>query len=248
MQLLARVPRGPDANERAQQLTDHRIYTVFDGDHPPLVTDKPENSVATQKRTFAEIGREHAAEQERMVVAKRIVTGEASAEPPPSYSGGLNTLRAQVMDYRKGNQGQAHVTRYFEIGAKGEFETSEEMPLLSAEEQALVTQIETGLPPAEAVFAAEAEQLWGDDQAAEQAADAQFRLNCFDYGVDENRKSQDKELVKRSEKLTEKWVNNRPSSANQRFDFFLRFLMQKANEIMLGDDCGPDPNMTIEDA
>ena len=32
MQLLARVPRGPNPAARAAQLADHRIYVVFDGE------------------------------------------------------------------------------------------------------------------------------------------------------------------------------------------------------------------------
>ena len=111
MQLLARVPRGPDAAARADQLTDHRIHVVFNGDHPPVAQPKGASDSArlgSLKRKFDAAGEAALDDERRAADARLALTGVASTVAP-SFDGGHNTLRASVQGYRNQHVGQVHV-------------------------------------------------------------------------------------------------------------------------------------------
>eukprot|EP00966_Prymnesium_polylepis_P062048 1439840-Prymnesium_polylepis.1 len=129
MQLVSRVPRGSDA-ERAAQLEDHRIYTLFGTCHtnrcgPP--TDKCDFAAADNEliidkhqKAYAKEGKAVHAAEKRNKRAKLEHYGEFSAAPPvhAHIDEQLNELKGSVKTYREMNMGKKHVVRFFEIAAK----------------------------------------------------------------------------------------------------------------------------------
>ena len=198
MQLLARVPRGVDPVARADQLTDHRIHVLFDGNEPTVARPTGPSDAARQatlKRTFDQRGVQLLGEERQAVQARLTTTGVPSAEPAPSGGDALNSLRAAVQGYRNDHDGQVHVRRFFEIAAKNGFEAPEEMAVLTPQEEANVVAIQTGLPDAVAIMEAEAQALFPD--GGEEEA---------------------------SSRALEKYVNDHPTDLKSRFILLLRYL------------------------
>jgi len=183
MQLLARVPRGVDPSARAEQLTDHRIYVLFDGNHPNVSQPDPQGAAArcaAHKRSLDQSGTELEEEERRAAAARLALTGIPSATPAPRGGNALNMLKAAVQDCRNLHTGKVHVDRFFEIAAKNGFEQAEEMKKLSDAEKVQLATIRTGMQDTAAVMEAEAAALFPNNGMDEEAVEKYANDNPTD--------------------------------------------------------------------
>ena len=128
MQLVSRVPRGQEEEERNARLTDHRIFVLFStctGTSCRMPT--PEDCVGqvddsekieSSAKSYMVSGQKAHAEEARAKRAKLEQLGEASAGQSIPVDESLNALRGSVKHYRQLNDGAKHAVRFFEIAAK----------------------------------------------------------------------------------------------------------------------------------
>ena len=127
MQLVSRVPRGQEEDERNARLTDHRIFVLFGTGRPkcrmPTPVDCVEQvddseKIESSAKSYMISGQKAHTEGSRTKRAKLVQLGEASVGQSIPVDESLNALRGSVKHYRQLNVGAKHAVRFFEIAAK----------------------------------------------------------------------------------------------------------------------------------